>query len=109
MSVIDVRNPATNQIVGQVASAMPSDVGAAVSRARAAQKIWARKPFAERAGVITRFHDLMLDRSSRVYDTIQSETGKTRRDAFGELGTVAGTARYYIAHGEEHLAPKRKR
>lgn len=45
----------------------------------------------------------MLDRRDLVLDTIQSETGKTRRDALAEVVTVAGTARYYLAHGAEHL------
>ena len=39
----------------------------------------------------------------QILDTIQAETGKTRRDALAELITVAGTARYYIKHGARHL------
>ena len=38
-----------------------------------------------------------------ILDTIQSETGKARRDALAEIVTVAGTARYYLANGEDHL------
>src|SRR5205823_2793679 len=60
------------------------------------------------AQVVRRFHDLILDRSDSVLDVIQSETGKARRDAFGEVVTVAGTARYYLAHGEEILSSKRR-
>src|SRR5690349_12176661 len=44
-----------------------------------------------------------------ILDTIQSETGKTRRDALGEVISVAGTARYYLAHGSKHLSVKRRR
>ena len=78
-------------------------------RARRAQNVWRRTPFSERAGVIARLHDLAIDRSGLVFDTIQSETGKSRRDALAELVTVAGTARYYLAHGERFLSPHRKR
>jgi succinate-semialdehyde dehydrogenase/glutarate-semialdehyde dehydrogenase len=53
--------------------------------------------------VIKRFHDLILDQSDRLFDTIQAETGKSRRDAFVELFAVANTARYYAFHGPRHL------
>ena len=69
---------------------------------------WAETPFAERAAVVRRFHDAILDASERALDTLQDETGKTRRDALAELVTVAGTARYYLAHGEGHLEDERR-
>src|SRR5438105_3979699 len=109
MSVIDVRNPATGELAGHVERATPEDVAQAVGRARARQPQWAAQSFRQRARVIERFHDRMLDCAARVFDSIQSETGKARRDALAEVVTVAGTARYYIAHGRAHLATKAKR
>jgi succinate-semialdehyde dehydrogenase/glutarate-semialdehyde dehydrogenase len=50
----------------------------------------------------------MLKRRTAILDTIQSETGKTRRDALAEIVSVAGTARYYLANGADHLAEKRR-
>jgi len=58
---------------------------------------------------MARFHDLAIDRAANVFDTIQSETGKSRRDALAELITVAGTIRYYLARGGSFLAPKSRR
>jgi succinate-semialdehyde dehydrogenase/glutarate-semialdehyde dehydrogenase len=86
-----------------------SQLADAAGRARVAQQSWRKIPYPERARVIARFHDLALDRSPKVLDTIQSETGKSRRDALAELVTVAGTARYYLAHGERFLAERRRR
>ena len=108
VETIDVRNPVTNEVVGRVVSASPRQVSDAVGRARSAQPAWERKGWNGRAGVIQRFHDRILDRNSQIFDLIQSETGKTRRDALGELVTVAGTARYYLANGREHLADRRR-
>lgn len=85
------------------------EIGGLVERAGRAQKVWSRLAFSARAEIIRRFHDLALDRSNAVLDTIQSETGKSRRDALAELVTVAGTARYYLAHGQGFLTPQRKR
>jgi len=105
---IEIRNPATGEIVGRVTAATAEEVAKAVDSAREAQVRWRLLPFSERARVIRRFHDLILDRRQIVLDTIQSETGKSRRDALAELVTVAGTARYYLANGAEHLKVKRR-
>jgi len=95
--------------VGHVPVATAGDILDAVSQAREAQHRWKRLSFVQRAQVLGRFHDLILDRREQILDTIQSETGKARRDAFAELITVAGTARYYLAHGAQHLRAKRHR
>ena len=95
--------------MGHVPVATAGDILDAVSQAREAQHRWKRLSFVQRAQILGRFHDLILDRREQILDTIQSETGKARRDAFAELITVAGTARYYLAHGAQHLRAKRHR
>ncbi len=84
------------------------DIERAVARARGAQALWKNQQLARRARVIRRFHDLILNRRHEILDTIQSETGKTRRDALAEIVTVAGTSRYYLTHGAEYLQPRRR-
>ncbi len=106
---ISVVNPATGERVGAVPATPRSEVASVVERAREAQRAWGEASFAERAAVIRRFHDAILDASERALDTLQDETGKTRRDALSELVTVAGTARYYLAHGADHLSDERRR
>lgn len=92
-----------------MAIATPSDIREAAGHARDAQQRWQGLPFDNRARVIRRFHDLILGHRERILDTIQAETGKARRDALAEVVTVAGTARYYLAHGAEHLETRRRR
>jgi succinate-semialdehyde dehydrogenase/glutarate-semialdehyde dehydrogenase len=104
---IEIRNPATNEPVGYVDTTEPSEIGEVAARAREAQRQWRGSSFNERARIIRRFHDLILTRRHQILDTIQAETGKARRDALAEVVTVAGTARYYVSHGAEHLRPKR--
>src|SRR5687768_3529665 len=81
VEIIEIVNPATNQPVGRVQAANAQSVLDAVLQARSAQPAWHAKGWAQRAKVIRRFHDLMLDRNAQIFDTIQSETGKARRDA----------------------------
>ena len=71
------------------------DLELAVSRARFAQQRWAARPARERAAVLLRFHDLVLDRRAEAMDLIQLEGGKARRDALEEIHETANAARYY--------------
>ncbi len=102
-----ITSPVTGEVVGQVPRCTPAEVIAAVARARAAQPAWAALPFRERARVIKRFHDLILDEREDLFDTIQAELGKSRRDAFVEVFAVASEARYYAYHGGRYLKSHR--
>ncbi|MGI9189239.1 MAG: aldehyde dehydrogenase family protein, partial [Longimicrobiaceae bacterium] len=73
-----------------------------------AQPGWAKTPLAERAEVLLRFHDLLLDRQDEVLELIRLESGKTRLHAFEEVGDAATVARYYARHAKRHLRPKRR-
>jgi succinate-semialdehyde dehydrogenase/glutarate-semialdehyde dehydrogenase len=109
VSLIEVRNPATGKVAGTVPEATSAGIREAVSKAREAQRTWREVHFSKRAEIVRRFHDQILDRRDTILDTVQSETGKARRDALAELFTVAGTARYYLAHGESHISPRKHR
>lgn len=109
MSGIRIINPATGESVGGVESTPIESIAGMAERARQAQKAWGLAKFADRARVIRRLHDLVIDQAEKILDAIQSETGKSRRDALAEVVTVAGTARYYLTHGEGYLASKSKR
>ncbi len=107
--LLDVHNPATGELVAAIPMTDPADVPGMARAARAAQRRWAATPWRERARVISRFHDIILDRQVEVLDTIQRENGKARRDALAEVTTVAGAARYYIHRGDRFLGEKRAR
>jgi len=107
--MITITSPLTGEPVGMVPCHTPKDVVAAVERARAAQPSWAATPFRKRAEVVIRFHNLILERREELFDVLQSETGKSRRDAFVELFAVATEARYYAYHGGRFLEPRRVR
>jgi succinate-semialdehyde dehydrogenase/glutarate-semialdehyde dehydrogenase len=88
--------------------ATAGDVARAVSRARDAQLRWFKLPFSDRLKIVRRFHDRVLSQRDRILDTIQSETGKSRRDALTEVIAVAGTARYYLQNSARHLESQRR-
>src|SRR5215211_7575337 len=72
-----------------------ADVTAAAERARELQVEWANRPVADRAAVLLRFHDRLLDRVHPFVDMLQREAGKARLSATEEVLHCALTARYY--------------
>jgi succinate-semialdehyde dehydrogenase/glutarate-semialdehyde dehydrogenase len=71
-----------------------ADVEEAFARARAAQRLWAERPVAERARIIGRIHHEAFARQDELMDLLQIEAGKARYDAFAEAAAVAVYARY---------------
>ena len=103
-----VTSPSTGKPVGTVLMGTPNDVRHAARRARRAQKAWTEWPVAERACVLVRYHDLLLQRQAEGLDVIQMESGKTRLDAYTEYMDVALVSRYYGVHGARHLRSERR-
>lgn len=101
-----VRSPFDLEPIGEVPRSTTSDVVAAAARARRVQEDWAQRPIPDRARVLRRFHDLVLDRQSEVLDLIQLESGKARSHAHEEVADAAIVARYYAHRAEELLAPQ---
>ncbi|MGW4633859.1 succinic semialdehyde dehydrogenase [Nocardia sp. NPDC004415] len=101
--------PYTGDPLAALPVSTPADVQDAFVRARQAQARWAAVPVRERARILLRFHDLVLERQDQALDLMQAENGKTRRDAFLEVTDIAITARYYARSAAGLLAPKRRR
>jgi len=107
-SHVEVINAMTGRPLGDVPRCTVDDVADAAKRARAVQSAWAARPINERAAVLLRFHDLVLQHQDEALDLIQLENGKARRHAFEEILDVCLTARYYANTAADYLSPKRR-
>ncbi|MFC6286281.1 succinic semialdehyde dehydrogenase [Nocardioides sp. GCM10027113] len=105
---IEVRSPLNGQPLAHIPQSSDDDVARAFERAHRAQEVWARTPLDERAAMLLRLHDLILDRQDEIIDLIVWESGKARKHAFDEPLHVALTARYYGRTAHEHLDTHRK-
>ena len=106
------RRPMTGAPLAVLPVSAARDVEVAVDAARVAQRAWAATPVAERAAVLLRVHDLLLDRQPELLDLVQLESGKTRAQAFEELGDCAVVARHYARRGPcllRDVKPRRHR
>ncbi|MGW6640972.1 succinic semialdehyde dehydrogenase [Streptomyces iakyrus] len=99
--------PFSGEKLADLPESTPEDVAQAFELARAAQAVWAQTPVRQRAAVLLRFHDLVLERQAEVLDLIQLETGKARLHAHEEVQAVAVAARHYGRKAPSYLRPKR--
>ncbi len=100
--------PFTGKPFAELPISTPDDVDAAFAAARVAQRSWAARAVEERARIVGRVHDLVLDRQAEIADMVQVEAGKARRDAFEEIGDVALAARYSASRGPRLLRDRRR-
>jgi benzaldehyde dehydrogenase (NAD) len=70
-----VIEPATGEELGRYALANPQDVEEAVTRAKEAQRDWARTPFDERAAILRRAGDLVAEHAEDIQGWIIRESG----------------------------------
>lgn len=84
-ATLDITNPATGQVIRQVADADAAIVQQAIDAAKAAFPAWRDTPPAKRAQVMFRFKQLLEDNAERLTQLISEEHGKTVEDALGEL------------------------
>jgi aldehyde dehydrogenase (NAD+) len=98
--MIEVENPATEQIIGRVPAGTPADVDRAVAAARAAFEGWAATSPEERGKYLSRLHDAMASRQEEVALTISAEMGAPLKLAqvvqaglpLADIATAAGLA-----------------
>ncbi|MBF0671594.1 MAG: aldehyde dehydrogenase family protein [Salinibacterium sp.] len=105
----DVMAPFTGEVLHALPLSTVDDVRDAAERARLAQLTWQHAGFAHRRRVLLKAHDLLLERRQLLLDAVQSETGKTRGQAFEEVFQAANVTRYYALTAQRVLRPESRR
>jgi phenylacetaldehyde dehydrogenase len=77
----EVRNPATEEVVGEAPEAGADDVAAATRAAADAFEPWSRTPPEERARLLTALAEALEKRADELVPLVQAETGATQRVA----------------------------
>ncbi|MGY4494953.1 aldehyde dehydrogenase family protein [Pseudomonas sp. TE3610] len=72
---LPVINPATETVIAEVAKGSAADVDRAVAAARSAFAQWSVSPVATRVQVLTRLHELMLERTEVFAQVLSQEMG----------------------------------
>lgn len=108
-STTTVIAPFTGTALHELPLSSIRDVQDAAEGAREAQREWHAAGFAHRRRVLLRAHDVLLERREELLDLLQTETGKTRGQAFEEIFQAASVTRYYAVSAQSVLATKRRR
>ena len=92
---IPVVNPATGEIIAEVADAGIAEAKAAVDGAEAAAEQWRSTPARQRAEILRTWFLLMNDHAESLARLITLENGKALPDARGEVAYAAEFFRWY--------------
>ncbi len=86
--VIEVYNPATNELIDTVPSLTKEDVERAIDYADAHQKMWEAKSVIERCEVLSRFAELVEENKDELAMLLSKETGKPIKEAYNEIANI---------------------
>jgi betaine-aldehyde dehydrogenase len=101
--VIEVVEPATEQVMAEVARAGAAEADAAVARARGAFGPWRDIKPPDRAALLRSLADALEAHVAELATLEARNAGKAIADARGEMGMVVETFRYYAAAPERLL------
>ena len=94
-STLPVEDPATGELLCEVADATPAEALPALDAAAAAQADWARTTPRERSEILARAYDLMIAEKERLALVMTLEMGKPLAEARGEVGYAAEFLRWF--------------
>jgi acyl-CoA reductase-like NAD-dependent aldehyde dehydrogenase len=93
--VIEVINPATEEVVDSVPAASAQDVELAVATAKRALADWSQTDVEKRAGILAKAADLIHENAKSLAATLTAEQGKPLAEAAGEVTHLAHGVRFY--------------
>ncbi|HEV2091970.1 MAG TPA: aldehyde dehydrogenase family protein [Rubrobacter sp.] len=101
--MLEILNPATEEVVERIEPATASDADAAVARAKKAFPAWRDVAPADRSRLLRRLADALEAERENLAQLESRDTGKPIGDARGEMGMVADTFHYYAGMPERLL------
>ena len=106
-TTIPCTDPATGEVLGEVAAMDRAEVEARLERARAAQKQWRETSFAQRRRVVRRILEHILAHDDELCRMISRDSGKTLENATVELWPICEMLRWNLSHAEAALKPQK--
>ncbi|MEB8387077.1 NAD-dependent succinate-semialdehyde dehydrogenase [Rhodobacteraceae bacterium KMM 6894] len=91
----DVTNPARGDVIAQVADLSRAQVADAIKGAETAQKEWAKWTGKERANVLRKWFDLMMENQDDLALILTAEQGKPLAEAKGEIAYGASFIEFF--------------
>ncbi len=107
-SRLEVRNPATGEVIARLEQVDSAGLAAMVERARAAQPAWEALGFEGRGRLLRELQQWVLRNDTRIADTIVAENGKAFEDALlAEVGYAAQALGFWAKRAPKYLADEK--
>ena len=94
-ATFEVHNPATGEVITTIADGGSEDAAAAIETAGRTQASWGAVPARERAEILRRAYDLLIDRADELALLMTTEMGKPLAEARGEVTYGAEFFRWF--------------
>jgi succinate-semialdehyde dehydrogenase/glutarate-semialdehyde dehydrogenase len=100
-------NPATGEVLNSFVEPTNDQVMTAVETADKAFRLWSARPFSDRAEIIARSAQILLEREEELARLATLEMGKRISEGRGEVELAASIMQYFAEHAESFLAAKK--
>ncbi|CBJ39627.1 succinate-semialdehyde dehydrogenase I, NADP-dependent [Ralstonia solanacearum CMR15] len=91
----DVTDPATGRVIGTVPAMGAAETRRAIEAAQAAQRAWRKVTARERAKILRKLADLMLEHQQNLARILTAEQGKPLPEATGEIAYAASFIEWF--------------
>jgi acyl-CoA reductase-like NAD-dependent aldehyde dehydrogenase len=99
-SWVEKLDPTTGQVLCRLARSSSADVALAVEAAAASQPAWAAMPAVQRGLILHEVVRIMESRRDDLADVVARETGKSRKDARGEVSGAIQLGLFFASEGQ---------
>ncbi|MEE2662358.1 MAG: NAD-dependent succinate-semialdehyde dehydrogenase, partial [Pseudomonadota bacterium] len=97
---IDVTNPATGEVLGTIPKMGADETREAIAGADQAYPAWRKKTAKERASILRRWFDLMMENQEDLAQMMTAEQGKPLKEAMGEIVYAASFIEWFAEEGK---------
>jgi succinate-semialdehyde dehydrogenase/glutarate-semialdehyde dehydrogenase len=106
---LEIISPADMKPIGEIEALTKDDVAEVLSRARIAQKSWAKLSFDERGAYMLRALDVLVARQGEYMEVILKDTPKTHNEALAmDIYTAMDSLLFYAKKAEKYLKPEKR-
>lgn len=97
---IDIFSPVDGTLVGKIQSMSEKDVDASIKASKLSQLTWGQTPINERANLLCKAADLLLENKTILSDILQMEIAKDKKSALSEIERTADFIKFTAEEGK---------
>ena len=97
---IDVTNPVDDSVIGSVPKLGAAETRQAIEAAQPAQREWARRTAKDRAGILRKWFNLILENQEDLAQIMTAEQGKPLAESRGEVAYGASFIEFFAEEGK---------